>query len=89
MLYHYQDFYIPERMMGAIDRYITKGILPGGFLTAVFSNDLAEACTNADDENLANLPAYVSYLYNEVPSNCWGSPEIVRDWLANFEKKQS
>jgi hypothetical protein len=26
------------------------------------------------------MPAIVSYLYNEVPGLCWGSPERVADW---------
>lgn len=54
---------------------------PGGFLRAVLENDLVQAFQRADDENLEALFDIVSYLYNEVPSVCWGSPARVRAWL--------
>jgi len=79
--YTFREFYIPERMMGGIHRYIDNGIEPGHFLTAVRENDLREAVGNADDENIRNLPAYVAYLYNEAPSGCYGSPEKVQAWM--------
>ena len=81
MTYEFRDWYIPERMMGGIRRYIDEQIPPGHFLTAVLCNDLKEACGRADDENMRNLPAYVAYLYNEVPANCWGSEDAVNKWL--------
>lgn len=86
MSYQFRGFYIPERMMDGIARYIEHGIPPGDFLTAVVSNDLMEACGRADDENIANLPAYAAYFYNEAPSACHGSPEKVKDWITkHFE----
>lgn len=87
MSYTFRDWYIPERMMGGIRRWIENGIPPGHFLGAVLANDLAEACGRADDESLANLPAYVAYLYNEAPSACHGSPIAVRAWQASFAPK--
>ena len=41
--YRFNDYYIPDRMMDGIRRYIEQGIHPGHFLTAVIMNDLAEA----------------------------------------------
>jgi hypothetical protein len=72
---------IPERMLGALQRYVDHGIKPGDFLTAVLSNDLREACGRADDENQRLIFEYVKFLHNHVPSGCWGSPENVRNWL--------
>jgi hypothetical protein len=80
--YTFRDFYIPDRMMGGIQRWIDNRIPPGDFLTAVICNDLRKACGRADDENLRNLPAYVGYFYNEAPSTCWGSPEKFAAWAA-------
>jgi len=57
--YRFRDWYIPQRMMDAIDRYINQGIQPGHFLTGVICNDLKEAISRADDENMTNQPAYV------------------------------
>ena len=81
MSYQFRGFYIPERMMGGIDRYIESGIPPGDFLTAIICNDLREACSRADDENLKNIPAYVAYFYNEAPTFCWGSEGQMKRWM--------
>lgn len=86
--YSYRSFYIPERMMDGLVRFIQQGIEPGSFLLAVLSNDLVGACGQADEENLMNLPAYVAYLYNEVPSRCWGSPEKVQAWIKQRGRRQ-
>ena len=86
-MYNFRQFYIPDRMMPALKRYIEEKIPPGHFLTAVICNDLTEACGRADDENMANLPAYVAYLYNEAPANCWGSKKKMKLWLAHPENE--
>ena len=80
MTYRFNQFHIPDYMMDGIKRYVEHGINPGSFMTAVLENDLHEAASRADDENINNLPAYVAYLYNEVPTSCWGSPEKVAAW---------
>ncbi len=75
--YTFRHYAIPERMAGGIMRWIQHGIMPGDFLAAVLRNDLRGACERADDENLANLPAFIGYFYNEGPASCWGSDEEV------------
>jgi len=86
MEYEWQGFYIPNRMMGGIQRYISNNIRPGGFLSAVIQNDLREAVARADDENLRNLPAYVAYFWNNAPSLCWGSAKAMDRWLKGESK---
>lgn len=88
MTYTFRHFYIRDDMMGAIRRYIDHGINPGHFLSAVIDNDLKEAVGRADDENLENLPAFVSYFYNEAPSPCWGSPQNRKEWIAGHEMRK-
>lgn len=84
--YKFGEYYIPERMMGGIKRYIDQGVDPGHFLTAVICNDLKEAVGRADEENMRNIPAYVSYFYNEMPEPCWGSREKMEKWIKAREK---
>lgn len=72
---------IREDWYGALERYLNKGILPGGFMTAVLENDLAGAFSRADVENTANLRNIVGYIYNHIPSTAWGSREKVEAWL--------
>ena len=88
MPYTFREWYVPERMMGAIWRYIHQGTPPGDFLTAVIENNLCEALGRADDENLKNLPAFLAYFYNEAPGECWGSPEKRRVWVNTFTEGQ-
>ena len=73
---------IPERTKQAIDQYVSAHTPRGGFLTAVLSNDLKGAFGRADEENRAALFDIVGYCYNEIPSECWGSPAKVEAWLA-------
>jgi len=82
--YTFREFYISDHMMGALRRYIDEGLPTGHFLTAVLNNNLSEAVSRADNETLANLPAFCAYLYWEAPSQCHGSPEKVSAWIASF-----
>ena len=80
-MYHFREFYITDHMLDSIQEYVRIGRPVGDFLTAVIKNDLKEAVGRADDENIRNLPAFVSYFYNEAPSNCWGSQEKLDRWI--------
>lgn len=86
MTYRFRNWTIPEYMMAGLKRYIDDHCGTGHFLMAVLENNLKEAVHRADEHNLENLPAYVHYLYNKAPSQCWGSPEKVSKWLAEEEE---
>lgn len=72
---------IPEHMRCGVQGYIDKGWQPGSFLYAVLCNDLVEAASRADDINKHLLFEWASLLYNEIPRNAWGSPEVVNAWM--------
>ena len=89
-MHRFQRWYIPERMMDGIWLYINNGVRPGNFLSAVIQNNLKEACYYADDENLANLPAYVDFFYNKAPISCWGSYDAMENWMkAHKERREA
>lgn len=73
---------LPAYMQAGMRRYIENGIPPGSFLTAVLSNDLMEAFRRADDVNRLAMLDYAMFLHNEAPCGCFGSPEHVKDWIA-------
>ena len=73
---------IPEHIKGGIERFVFHGLLPGHFLTAVLTNDLIEAVNRADDESLDHLGPIVKFVYNEIPSTCWGTKLKVAEWNA-------
>ena len=78
--YTFETFFIPARMMPSLKAWVLQGREPGHFLQAVLENDLKEAVIRADAVNKANLPAFVAFLYNECPADCWGSKEKYAAW---------
>jgi len=70
----------------SLDRYVTKGISPGGFLTAVLENDLMGAFARADDQNTLDMHEIVRYVYNEMPGACHGSDLTVEAWMRGVSK---
>lgn len=72
---------IPQYTKESLDRYVNHRIQPGGFLTAVLSNDLFGAVARADRENKLALSEICQYIYNEVPGDAWGSHDAVREYL--------
>lgn len=65
----------------SLERYVNHRIQPGGFLTAVLSNDLFGAVTRADRESKLALSEICQFIYNEVPGDAWGSHDAVRNYL--------
>lgn len=85
-----EEYGIPERMHEGFRHYLFEHTPTGDFLTAIFENNLVEACKRADAENGQLLQSYASVLYNELPSHKaknspWGSPAAVKAWLENKE----
>ncbi len=82
---HEYSFKLMEReTMVMINDYVLKGWDPGGFLTAVLTNDLNGAFGRADIVNLRAMFSIVSYIHNFAPAGCHGSPEAVHYWLGQF-----
>ena len=73
---------LPEGLQGGMKRYVEQGIKPGSFMTAVLENDLFGALAQADEMNRDRLYDICKWLYNEAPSQCWGSKEKVEAWIA-------
>jgi len=76
---YYED--VREDIIASLRRYADLGIETGGFLRACLENDFMEAVGRADDDNIRVLCKICSYIYNEIPSPCHGSPEKVQAWL--------
>lgn len=72
---------VPGYMHDGLIGYLHDGIRPGEFLLAVLCGDLFKAYQYADEENLQNIGAYVSFLYSHADPRCFGSKEKVTKWL--------
>lgn len=72
---------LKEDLQGGMQRYVEHRISPGSFLRAVLANDLKGALGQADIYNRVALFEIVSWCYNELPTNLWGSEENVHKHL--------
>lgn len=80
-------FLLPPHMRGGMRDYLEKGIPPGGFLYSILCNDFMTAAGKADQINLAALPQYCLFLFNNAPTASWGSSENVQDWI-DYKKEE-
>jgi hypothetical protein len=76
---------IPDRTRVGLELYAKYGILPGGFLRAVLSNDLLDAACRADPENYTALREIVRYAYNKLPGEAFGSREKMLAWSEKMQ----
>lgn len=71
---------LPPNLAEGIKSYIEYGVC-GDFLQAVFENNLSEAYGRADHHSRHFMYSLVSYMYNKMPAQCWGSKEKVAKWI--------
>lgn len=87
------NFDFRDDIKASLDRWVSIGCPTGDFLKAVLCNDLMGAMGRADDDNRRDLFAICAYVYNELPGDCHGSPEIVKAWyerhLADRQVKEA
>lgn len=81
---NFEGYNIPEHTRAAIERYLQYGYMPGDFLVCVLTNDLFGAVGRADSENIKALKDICMFVYNEMPSNSWGSWEKVEAFCADI-----
>jgi hypothetical protein len=77
---------LPAHFYATLKLYLEHGCQPGQFLTAVLCNDLSQAVAHADDEAMAALQRIVQFVYNDMPSPCWGNLDKVRAWMREEHK---
>lgn len=73
----------PVHILDAINRYVEHRHRPGGFVTAVLSNNLIGAFNTADKESRHGLGDILKYIYWEIPAESWGSLSKVEAWLGS------
>ena len=79
--YEHGGVSVPSSTLYSLQLYTLYGIEPGGFLKAVLCNDLFRAMASADLTNMKGLPATVSFIYNKLPQQAWGSEKKMWDWM--------
>jgi hypothetical protein len=79
--YVFNGITAPGHTIHSLIRYARDKVPTGGFLQAVLCNDLMGACGKADLSNLKTLPAIAAFVYNQLPVECWGNKDKIREWL--------
>jgi hypothetical protein len=72
---------LPEHMREGMKRYVEEGTHPGDFLMLMLSHNIYEAAGKADRINLQAIPAYIFFMYNDIPTISHGSRESVDAWI--------
>lgn len=77
-----------EKYIPALLRYRDHHIETGGFLRAVLENDCENAVFRADQFGLQALPSILHGIKQLLPYGSYGSPEAVKNWLAQRKVKE-
>lgn len=67
-------------IVGGFKRWVEEGIYPGSFTTSVLENNLHQAYARADYTNKPILGSIIKWVYWNLPANCWGSKEKMKEW---------
>lgn len=65
----------------SVEYYLMYGLEPGGFITAVLSNNLFLAASRGDYINSQNLATITKAIWFNCPADSFGSLELVREWM--------
>lgn len=85
----FEGFNVPSHTQGALMRYVNDGLHPGGFLTAVITNDLFGAVSRADEWNQQALPGIVMFMFNAMPAASIGSTENMEYWMRRVREERA
>ena len=64
-----------QKMVTGVRNYVEYGIMPGDFLTGLFSNDLRETFNRADPTNRELIPEWLTWTHWDAPSDLFGSKD--------------
>ena len=70
------------RVVPSIVSYYERRQPVGDFLTGMLEADLRKALSHASGDCLEQIRDIFIFIYNRLPSQCWGSKEKVKAWLA-------
>ena len=76
---------IPLHIISDIHAYVTLKRDVGYCLKSILNNRLFEAFRSADTETQAAMRDIITFINSEVRSDCYGTPERVKQWLCKDE----
>lgn len=88
-LNHYPPNVFNDLTADAMENYLVHGYMPGGFLTAVLTNNLMGAVGSADHWNKERIPVIVGWIMNSLPHGSFGNDDFMRDWCRDKDGRRS
>lgn len=73
----------------SLENYLMYGISPGGFLTAVLTNNLYLAATRADHFNKSRIPEITQAIIYNMPAQSYGTASVVDEWIKDKDNRRS
>lgn len=80
---------IPNDGIATLERYRDHGVPTGDTYRAILANDLFDAFKRADIETAGAMAAIVSWIYNHMPVNAYGSRERVDAWIKMHREQKA
>lgn len=71
---------LPLRAVEVLEDFVNEGSGLSSFYFHLLSGDTFHAASIADEENLAALGRMLTVIASEFPGDCYGSPQVVREW---------
>jgi hypothetical protein len=69
--------------------YLVYGLDPGSFWRAIFENNFIRAMLCSHEANrIEYLKKVATWINFEMPSEAWGSHDIVKDWIAKTSEER-
>ena len=81
----FSGYKMTEQSKESLYNYFVHGFEPGGFMTAVLSNDLYGAVGRADFVNIDLIGEYARWIESRAPYGSYGDRETVKGWLRKNE----
>ena len=78
-----------ELLDATIHNYVLNGLSPGGFTTALLSNDLFVALARADYWNVSNLKRITDSVIHNLPIQSYGTYDKVNDWINDVDGRRT
>lgn len=77
--------YVPNHTQATIERYLLKGLEPGGFVSAIIAGDYERALDNADPENRRTFWATAIWIKDHFPTASRGSYDAIDRWMKDVD----
>ena len=73
---------LPEPFKEEVRKYVEEGIETGSFLKYILENDLFRTMMFAHLDNQECIKDVVLWIWNQLPSETYGTPDKVNKWLS-------